>query len=283
MTLVPVFAVHFLHAENRTADVARRGWRSWLPRIAATTERVHRPYRRLMERAIGARWRVLVGVGFLFVGSLLLDPLLGRQLFPAVDAGQVFVRMRAPSGTSIDNIEKLAFAAKPRFDVSFHPRTSTSSSLIRAFCMTGPRLTRPTPARWTPCLPCSLQASMAPRRRSMRGGCVWRWLLNRSEAPVEASHLNLAQVTDIYSDIDGRYTAGVVQDLQQRLDKLDFPSNYKVTLHGEIETMNSSFRGMGLGLAMAIVLVYLLLVAKFCSFVDPAIILASVPLGITSA
>jgi len=59
------------------------------------TERVHRPYGNLLERAI-APWLVLGGVALLFASSILLYSLLGRELFPVVDAGQIIVRMRAP-------------------------------------------------------------------------------------------------------------------------------------------------------------------------------------------
>ncbi len=76
------------------------------------TERVHRPYGSLLERAIAAPWLVLGGVALLFASSILLYLLLGRELFPVVDAGQIIVRMRAPSGTRIENSEKLAFAAE---------------------------------------------------------------------------------------------------------------------------------------------------------------------------
>ncbi len=60
------------------------------------TERVHRPYGNLLERAIAAPWLVLGGVALLFASSILLYSLLGRELFPVVDAGQIIVRMRAP-------------------------------------------------------------------------------------------------------------------------------------------------------------------------------------------
>jgi multidrug efflux pump subunit AcrB len=76
------------------------------------TESAHSPYSRLLKRAIANRWWVLGGVALLFAASILLYPLLGRELFPTVDAGQIVVRMRAPSGTRIENSEKLAFAAE---------------------------------------------------------------------------------------------------------------------------------------------------------------------------
>src|SRR6185437_2287441 len=59
------------------------------------------------------------------------------------------------------------------------------------------------------------------------------------------------------------------------------PEGVRVALHGSVKNMYSSFSSFGAGLILAIVLVYLILVAQFSSFVDPLLILLAVPTGLS--
>jgi len=72
-------------------------------------------------------------------------------------------------------------------------------------------------------------------------------------------------------------TAGI----QRIIDALHLPEGVRVTIRGSAQAMNDSFRAFGFGLLLSLVLVYLVLVAQFKSFIDPFIILMAVPPGIT--
>lgn len=103
--------------------------------------------------------------------------------------------------------------------------------------------------------------------------------ITRSSSPLEVEHHDIARVTDVYANVDGRDIASVARDIQRRLNTIHPPAGYTVSIRGEVESMKESFSGLGLGLAMAIVLVYLVMVGLFRSFLDPLIILFAVPLG----
>ncbi len=60
-----------------------------------------------------------------------------------------------------------------------------------------------------------------------------------------------------------------------------FPKNVRINLRGMVQGMRISFKSFGMGLLLAVLLVYLVLVAQFQSFVDPLIILLAVPTGLT--
>jgi CzcA family heavy metal efflux pump len=104
--------------------------------------------------------------------------------------------------------------------------------------------------------------------------------ITRGVAPLEVEHQNITRVTDVYVNVDGRDTASVAGDIQQRLNRLNLPAGYSVVMRGEIQSMRESFGGLGFGLLMAVALVYLVMVAQFRSFVDPFIVLFAVPLGL---
>ena len=72
----------------------------------------------------------------------------------------------------------------------------------------------------------------------------------------------------------------MAKDVEARLKSVKVPTGMRVKLRGEYERMNDSFRRLGIGLAMAAVLVYLLQVALFRSWVGPFIIMFTVPLGL---
>ena len=93
-----------------------------------------------------------------------------------------------------------------------------------------------------------------------------------------ASHYTVQGVIDVMSAVEGRDLGATASDVQRIIDGLgDLPVGVKVTLRGQSESMYSSFKSLGLGLILAIVLVYLLMVVLFQSFLDPFIIMIAVP------
>ncbi len=93
------------------------------------------------------------------------------------------------------------------------------------------------------------------------------------------NHYNVQPVFDVYANTDRRDLGGVAKDIQKVLDSTSrtLPKGLTVSLRGQVETMVSSFRRLGLGLVFAVMLVYLLMVVNFQSWLDPFIILTALP------
>jgi multidrug efflux pump subunit AcrB len=99
-----------------------------------------------------------------------------------------------------------------------------------------------------------------------------------AEAPV-FSHYNVVPVIDIFGGVSGRDLGGVLSDLKPLMAQAEkeLPHGSSIMLRGQAETMHSSFTGLGIGLVMAVVLIYLLLVVNFQSWLDPFIIITALP------
>jgi multidrug efflux pump subunit AcrB len=93
------------------------------------------------------------------------------------------------------------------------------------------------------------------------------------------SHYNVQPVLDIYGSVQGRDLGGVSKDINRILadTKKDLPRGTRVIVRGQVQTMNASFIGLLGGLFFSIVLVYLLIVVNFQSWMDPFIIIAALP------
>jgi multidrug efflux pump subunit AcrB len=94
-----------------------------------------------------------------------------------------------------------------------------------------------------------------------------------------SSHYNVQPVIDIYGATQGRDLGSVARDVNPILasSRSDLPRGSQIIVRGQIETMTSSFVGLLAGLALAIVLVYLLIVVNFQSWLDPFIIVSALP------
>ena len=97
--------------------------------------------------------------------------------------------------------------------------------------------------------------------------------------PAVVSHYNVQPVIDVYASTQGRDLGGVASDTTRCSKPSDSicraaPS---IVVRGQVDTMRSSFLGLGVGLLMAIVLVYFLIVVNFQSWLDPFIIITALP------
>jgi multidrug efflux pump subunit AcrB len=103
--------------------------------------------------------------------------------------------------------------------------------------------------------------------------------ISRDAAPAIASQYDVQPVVDIYASNQDRDLAGVSGDFSRILDKFrdQLPRGTTVNVRGQVETMTSSFQGLAIGLIFSIVLVYLLMVVNFQSWVDPFIIITALP------
>jgi CzcA family heavy metal efflux pump len=93
------------------------------------------------------------------------------------------------------------------------------------------------------------------------------------------SHYNVQPVLDLFGSVQGRDFGGVTRDVRKAVAEVskDLPRGTRIEIRGQVETMDSSFRGLYGGLALAILLVYLLLVITFQSWTDALIIVAALP------
>src|SRR3984957_10181198 len=101
----------------------------------------------------------------------------------------------------------------------------------------------------------------------------------RATSPLVTSQLNIRPVFDVNADVQGRDLASAADEIDKVLasDRSNAASPMTVTLSGQVETMRESYDGLFSGMALAVVLVYLILVINFQSWVDPLIVLAAVP------
>lgn len=122
------------------------------------------------------------------------------------------------------------------------------------------------------------------------------------KSAVEVNHVALSRVLDIYANVDGRDIGSVAGDIERVLSKWgqrnqaggaaatwsppdpkelgETLAGYTVRMRGEVASMRESFSSLGFGMVLAAILIYLIMVAQFRSFVDPFIIMFAVPLGI---
>lgn len=101
--------------------------------------------------------------------------------------------------------------------------------------------------------------------------------LQRGQGPGVISHYNVQPVIDIFGGVSGRDLGGVVRDVQKLVKEVEheLPRGSFIMMRGQAETMQSSFRGLAAGLVMAVVLIYMLLVVNFQSWLDPFIIITA--------
>ena len=92
-------------------------------------------------------------------------------------------------------------------------------------------------------------------------------------------HYNIRPVIDLYVSVEGRDLGAVARQVDKLVDEArkTAPRGSTITVRGQVQTMRSSFFGLGIGVAMAIVLVYLLIVVNFQSWIDPLIIISALP------
>ena len=100
------------------------------------------------------------------------------------------------------------------------------------------------------------------------------------EVPTVVNHYQLRRVIDIYVAPKAEDLSVLSKQIDGIIAHTQLPPNVRTSVYGSINAMNSSFRSFGIGLALAVLLVFLVLVAQFRSFVDPLIIVLAVPPGL---
>ncbi|MET0283354.1 MAG: efflux RND transporter permease subunit, partial [Polyangiales bacterium] len=103
--------------------------------------------------------------------------------------------------------------------------------------------------------------------------------VSRAEGPVNLTPYNVARTYDVQCSVDGTDLGSVSAAVREVIEQMkpELPRGVSVNLKGQAESMDTSFRGLAYGLIFAVVLVYLLMVVNFQSWLDPFIILMALP------
>lgn len=98
--------------------------------------------------------------------------------------------------------------------------------------------------------------------------------------PTEVDHYQIRRVIDIYVATKGEALQGVGGDIHKLISNTKADKNTVLKVRGAVISMNRSFTEFGIGLIISVLLVYLILMAQFTSFIDPFIILMAIPPGL---
>jgi len=103
--------------------------------------------------------------------------------------------------------------------------------------------------------------------------------VERRESPVIVNHYNVQPVFDVLANVQARDLGGVADEVTKIVNSFNskLPRGTFLSVRGQVQSMNSSFAGLGAGLLFAIVLVYFLMVVNFQSWTDPFIIIMALP------
>jgi CzcA family heavy metal efflux pump len=97
--------------------------------------------------------------------------------------------------------------------------------------------------------------------------------------PASISHYNVQPMINVYASVSGRDLGSVAAEVKKRVKAIEpeLPRGSRIVIRGQVQTMETSFVGLGVGLIGAIVLAYLLIVVNFQSWLDPFIIITALP------
>jgi multidrug efflux pump subunit AcrB len=105
--------------------------------------------------------------------------------------------------------------------------------------------------------------------------------IERIKAPTEVDHYQIRRKLDIYARPSSENLGAAADYVRNIIAHENIPTNVSVAIRGSAEAMNASFRSFAIGLTLSVVLLYLILVAQFRSFIDPFIILLALPPAIS--
>ncbi len=98
--------------------------------------------------------------------------------------------------------------------------------------------------------------------------------------PSEVDHYQTERLIDVYVSPSGEDLGKPASAVEKIVSQMHIPSNMRINIRGLVNTMYTSFRSFGIGLILSILLVFLVLVAQFSSFVDPFLIVLAIPTGL---
>jgi multidrug efflux pump subunit AcrB len=103
--------------------------------------------------------------------------------------------------------------------------------------------------------------------------------LVNQQSPTEVDHYAIQRVVDIYVTPKGEDLGKLRDSVSQVVADMHLPDNIRVNLRGMVNAMNESFKSFGIGFSLSFILLFLILIAQFKSFVDPFLIMLAIPMG----
>jgi multidrug efflux pump subunit AcrB len=103
--------------------------------------------------------------------------------------------------------------------------------------------------------------------------------LRHTETPTEIDHYQIQRAADVYVTPSGEDLGRISSAIQKIITDMKVPPNVRVDLRGMVQGMNESFKSFARGFILAALLLYLVLVAQFRSFIDPLLIMLAIPMG----
>jgi multidrug efflux pump subunit AcrB len=104
--------------------------------------------------------------------------------------------------------------------------------------------------------------------------------LEHIQTPTEVDHYKIQRATDVYVTPRAEDLGHVTSRIKDILKNVRHPANVRVNLLGMVEGMNQSFTSFAIGFSLSFVLLYLILIAQFRSFIDPILIMLAIPMGV---
>jgi HAE1 family hydrophobic/amphiphilic exporter-1 len=99
------------------------------------------------------------------------------------------------------------------------------------------------------------------------------------QSPTEVDHYQIQRVVDVYVTPSGEDLGRLRTGILQTIKEASLPSNIRVTLRGMVNSMDESFKSFGIGFGISFILLFLILVAQFKSWIDPFLIMLAIPMG----
>jgi hydrophobic/amphiphilic exporter-1 (mainly G- bacteria), HAE1 family len=103
--------------------------------------------------------------------------------------------------------------------------------------------------------------------------------LETLQTPTEVDHYQIQRVSDVYVTPASEDLGSVSKAIDKLLGNLHYPANIRINQRGMVEGMNASFKSFAFGFTLSFILLFLILVAQFRSFLDPLLIMLAIPMG----
>jgi multidrug efflux pump subunit AcrB len=103
--------------------------------------------------------------------------------------------------------------------------------------------------------------------------------VTRSTGPEVVEHYNLQRTIDVLVSVPGNDLGRIAREIEQILSNFPLPKDVKLSFKGEVDSMRAALAGFGGTLPLAMVLIYLVMVGLFRSYLDPLVVMFAVPLG----
>jgi len=103
--------------------------------------------------------------------------------------------------------------------------------------------------------------------------------VENTQSPTEVDHYQIQRVVDVYVTPSGEDLSRVSKQIRTMIEEANLPKNVRVDLRGMVNGMEQSFKSFAFGFTLSFILLFLILIAQFRSFIDPFLIMLAIPMG----